>query len=680
MHTCGVQFKWQFTSNQSNGIWLIDNFIIEKLNLVQMHRRLAEIPKLHAPDKALLSHQIKTRQTNAECHLHHDNFDTGSYDRKIWSSLSGGSVTLSPCNTSADSHYWLYFGGAGLRQVVTHPLSLEGINTISFILLFGSNTNGCGPISITEGITVDYKINSSGTWQIMAEFNASYCCTSAPTLLKIKLPIELQISNVYLRWYQPSDVRHKNYNVWAIDEVNIGEVSIDILYEDTFSATSVNTNLWLIITGGAITMPPCGSTHSGNALYFAGEHLRQAVTQYLDLRKAGSISFYLRIGSKSGNCEQAEVGENVNVAWRVKNATWQSLETLSFSSYKDARFVFIRLDYSMRNINVQVKISQAVLGVSDYDTWSIDNFEVQSYNTSTANACFLSSDPFPTSTIPTKPQSCKYYSDNFDTGFLKTSLWHTVTGVRISLGPCSLPSAKHYAAEFYSTTSRQLITNVVDLRGVEYITFYLLSGNFGINSCQSPNSTEGMQLGYRISVSGIWNTLEYYAPSSCSNGKIFTLYLPMEAQANSVQLRWLQLSAAPTLNSDIWVLDDVVIGENIAVALYKDNFNEFLNDDLWSSVVGGIVTTPSCGVIDVGNCLYFSQDGIREAVTQFLDLRQVDGVSFYLMTASSSKCDGLNTRENVILSIRTGHGSWTMLQTLSNASGTYFYIKIPQSF
>ena len=652
----------------------MDNFVIDKH---QINRKQVEVPRVSK--KALQNYHIIKRQAIAECNFYHDNFDSGNYNAQIWSSLSGGAVTLSPCESSAESHYWLYFAGSGVRQVVTRSLSLQGIKSISFTLLFGSGSNGCSQPTATEGITVDYKIGISGTWQAMADFNTSYCCTSAPALLKIQLPVELQLSNVILRWYQPSHSTIVNYDVWAIDEVKIGEVTIDLLYEDTFSSTTINTNLWLFISGGTITTPPCGPTHSGNALYFSGKNLRQAVTQYLDLSQAGSISFYLRIGSSSGSCEQAEVGESIEIAWRAKNATWKSLGTLQYSSYQDARYIFLRLDDRMRISNVQIKILQSVFAASQYDTWSIDAFKIQSYNTSTGMACFLPSDSFPTSTAPSKPQACNYYSDNFDTGSYKTSLWLAVTGVRIPLSPCNLPSAHHYAAEFYSTTNRHLVTHILDLRGVEYITFYLQSGYYSINNCQAPNSTEGIHVSYRITTIGIWNTLEYYAPSCCSSGKIITLYLPVAAQAYSVQLRWLQVSNSSSINYDIWVLDDVEIGENVDVALYKDNFSTVLNFKLWSSVVGGRVTTPPCGVIDVGNCLYFSQDGTREAVTQFLDLRQANAVSFYLMTASSSTCDGLNFGENIILSIRAGHSSWTMLQVLSNASSTYFYTKIPES-
>ena len=671
MQTCGTQLRWKFSSVQPNAFWSIDNIAIGgNSNSAPVNRREVD----NTEDT---NYFIRKRQTIAACNLFYDNFDAGSYDTALWSSVTGASVNLVPCRAPADSHYWLYFFSSGTRWAITQSLDLTGIEALTFNLLFGSSSNGCSQPSNSEGVSVQYRIGSSGSWVTMENYDPSDCCTTAPYQRTIYLPVAIQINNVYFRWYQQSHTSSSYSDIWAIDEVRIGEVTVNFLYQDTFSTTTINTNIWLSVIGGTVTTPPCGSTHSGSALYFASDFSRQAVTQYLDFRQAESISFYLRIGSTSGSCERAEIGENIELSWRVGNGAWSILDELTYSTYQDSKYVFVGLYDNVRTNNVQLRISQAVLTTSHYDTWSIDNFEVHSYTESLSNTvCSIPPDPTPSPTTPSTPSACNHYYDLFDSGTYNSDIWTTVNGVRVSSAPCGLPSTRHYAMDFYSSGTRQLITRSLDLRGVNFVTFYLRSGSSS-NGCSTPSTSEGIYVAYSIGSSSTFNNLEYYVPSCCSSGRTFVVYLPKAVQVNSVRLRWSQPSHTSSTNSDRWILDDVHIGEGADAVLYEDSFTNSLNPTLWSSIVGGTVTTPPCGSIDVGTCLYFSQDGTREAVTQFLDLRQVDGVSFYLMTTSDGSCEGLNSGETVEVSVRAGYGSWSRLQSLSNAAGRYYYVEIP---
>ncbi|XP_065903815.1 reelin-like [Dysidea avara] len=674
MQTCGTQLRWQFSSVQPNALWSIDNIAIgSSSNSAPVNRR--EVDNTEESNFSM-----QKRQTIAACNLYYDNFDAGSYDTALWSSVTGASASLTPCRAPTDSHYWLYFFGFSTRWAITQSLDLTGIEALTFNLLFGSSSNGCNQPSNSEGVSVQYRIGSSGSWVTMENYDPSDCCTTAPYQRTIYLPVAIQRNDVYFRWYQQSHTTSTSSDVWAIDEVRIGEVTVNLLYQDTFSTATINTNIWLSVIGGTVTTPSCGSTHSGGSLYFASDFSRQAVTKFLDFRQAESISFYLRIGSTSGDCEIAEIGENVELSWRVGNGSWSILDTFTYSSYQNSKYIFVGLHDNVRTDNVQLRISQAVLTTSQYDTWSIDNFEVHSYTESLSNTvCSIPPDPTPSPTTPSTPSACNYYYDLFDSGTYNTDIWTTVTGVMVSSAPCGLPSTRHSAMDFYSLGTRELITQLLDLRGVNFISFYLRSGSSS-NGCSTPSSFEGIYVAYRIGSSSTFNNLEYYAPSCCSSGRTFVIYLPKAVQVNSVQLRWSQPSHSTSTNSDRWVLDDVNFGEGADAVLYEDTFTTSLNPTLWSSIVGGTVTTPPCGSIDVGTCLYFSQDGTREAVTQFLDLRQVSGVSFYLMTTSDGNCEGLNSGETVELSIRAGYGSWNRLESLSNADSKYYYVEIPANF
>ena len=677
MQTCGTQLRWHFSSIQPNSFWSIDNVTIgANSNNAPIRRRDVD----NTEDS---SHSTRKRQTIAACNLFYDNFDAGNYDTALWSTVTGASVRLTPCNTPADSHYWLYFTSSSTRWAITESLDLRGIEAMTFDLLFGSGTNGCSQPSTSEGVSVQYRIGSSGSWVTMENYDPSDCCTSAPYGRTIYLPLAIQISGVYFRWYQPSHTSSTFSDIWAIDKVRIGEVTVNLLYQDTFSTATINANIWLSVIGGSVTTPPCGSTHAGSALYFASEFSREAVTQSLDFRQAESISFYLRIGSTSTNgaCERAEIGENIELSWRVDNGAWSLLDELTYSSYQDSKYVFLGLYDNVRTNNVQLRISQAVLTTSQYDTWSIDDFEVHSYSESlTSTVCSIPPDPTPSPTTPSTPSTCNYYYDNFDGGTtIDRYFWTTVSGVRITSEPCNLPSRQHYAMDFYSSGTRDLRSRSFDLRGVNSVSFYLRSGSSS-NGCNLPSSSEGIYFSYSIGGSSTFNNLEYYNPSCCSTGRTFVVYLPKAVQVNSVQLRWYQPSHTSSTNSDRWILDNVQIGEVADAILYQDSFSTNLNPTLWSSIVGGSVTTPPCGSIDVGTCLYFSQDGTREAVTQFLDLRQVDSVSFYVMTTADGNCEGLNSGEAVEFFIRAGYGSWSRLQLISDATSKYYDVEIPTNF
>lgn len=158
-----------------------------------------------------------------------------------------------------------------------------------------------------------------------------------------------------------------------------------------------------------------------------------------------------------------------------------------------------------------------------------------------------------------------------------------------------------------------------------------------------------------------------------SEGNNITLYLPKAAQVDSVQLRWWQIG------HNSWALDDVQIGETVHTILYQDSFTNGLNSAIWSSVIGGSVSNPSCGTVDDDMALFFSQAGVREAITEFLDLRQAHGVSFYILTKFLTYCNGLDNGETIELSIRAGYGDWITLRSYGSASSTYFYEEIPEN-
>ena len=184
MQTCGVQLKWYFTSVKANSFWSIDNVMFSDDSNIPLSRR-------EASD---ISHYRHKRQSSTRCSLYYDNFDNGNYSRALWSSLSGGSITTTPCSTSS-SRKWVYFFDSETRSIVTQSLDLQGFDTLRFNLVFSS----CGGLRTSGNALVEYKVGNNDTWIELQSYNPT-CCSYLYTVQKITLPAAAQRNNVQLRW------------------------------------------------------------------------------------------------------------------------------------------------------------------------------------------------------------------------------------------------------------------------------------------------------------------------------------------------------------------------------------------------------------------------------------------------------------------------------------------------
>ena len=177
------------------------------------------------------------------------------------------------------------------------------------------------------------------------------------------------------------------------------------------------------------------------------------------------------------------------------------------------------------------------------DTWSIDNVGFHSPDdcppdgydpvataTSSVTTTTSTTISFPSPT-PTMLSACNYYYDNFDSGVWNTDIWQSVQGVTAARSICGLPSTRYFGMQFYSPSTRQMETRAFDLRGVEVIRFYLISGSSS-NGCSTPSSFEGIYVAYRLSSTSTYTNLEILEPSCCTTGSEITLYLPAAAQVN----------------------------------------------------------------------------------------------------------------------------------------------------
>ena len=640
-----------------SGTMLVINIPVPvRTNAVQLRWR-SSLNRLWVLDNVEIGNSIDTI-------LYEDSF-TREVNSALWSSISGSYVVTPPCGIT-DSGRALYFSRNGRREAVTVPLDLRQATSVSFYLRIGSSDSTCENAEYAEDLEFSYRMRN-GYWTLLQTFTSTSYRTAR--YVDITIPNEIRANDVQVRIAQTVHVSD-SYDVWSIDTFIVHsmmqrpECSM-ACYIDNFE-NNYNHSIWALVMGGVVVPLLCSSNYKySEGLYFNGSNARVAVTRNLDLSRLYAISFNLQIILNNGECGiVVPHGEDVTLSYSVSGDTWYEFKRFDSGSYKLLTKVTVILPVDARQTNVAIRFTQSFYARS---IWAIDDFGIYSpdrcsplhYTTSTTSMPIAPS-PYPS---PVASTVCNYYSDNFDSGFYDTSLWSTVTGIRISLEPCGLSYSQHYGVEFYSFGRRELTTDPLDLRGVEYISFYLLSGSSS-NGCSEPQSNEGVYVAYVVDTSSTFTTLEYFEPSCCSTGARIKVYLPSSAQTTSVKIRWYQSINAESEGVDVWVLDDIQIGTSIDIHFYEDYFASAINSALWDSVVGASVVTPPCGVTHSGNALYFSVSGTRRAITRELDLRHATSLSFYLRIGSSNgRCENDDITHGITLSWRANLSMWMQINS-----------------
>ena len=147
-------------------------------------------------------------------------------------------------------------------------------------------------------------------------------------------------------------------------------------YYDDFEG-AYDTELWTNVSNGSISAN-CGSV-AGDALYFRGNGTRSATTVPF-VNNEVTVSFYLKIGTGSAPCENADQvdGENIVLEYSNDGSTWTILNTYLADDPNFASFYHITENIPASGKAVQVRIRQLTHSGDPYDHWSIDNFRMSS--------------------------------------------------------------------------------------------------------------------------------------------------------------------------------------------------------------------------------------------------------------------------------------------------------------
>jgi hypothetical protein len=136
--------------------------------------------------------------------------------------------------------------------------------------------------------------------------------------------------------------------------------------------------LWLETAGGSLSTD-CGSV-GGQALYFRGNGNyyvdRHATTVPLDVTFGGSVQFWLRIGTGSYPCEEADNGEDVVLEYSTPDTPWTELAKFKHNEYPYFRHVTVAIPAEAQTAATQFRWRQLDNSGDCCDHWALDNVAI----------------------------------------------------------------------------------------------------------------------------------------------------------------------------------------------------------------------------------------------------------------------------------------------------------------
>ena len=192
---------------------------------------------------------------NGQTQNYFDDFNSGSYNSSLWSTVSGGYPSFG-CGTFSGS-YALYFNSSSTRYATTNPMAIGSGSSIEFYLkIASSSTSSCENADSGEDVVLEYSTNGSN-WTIINTYNTSLY--SSFTYINETMPNLSQSNNIRLRWRQLSHSGN-GYDNWAIDDVSVNGYNLnnysfqwnDLQLQTTAFASSLDTGYYTITVTDSI--------------------------------------------------------------------------------------------------------------------------------------------------------------------------------------------------------------------------------------------------------------------------------------------------------------------------------------------------------------------------------------------------------------------------------------------
>ena len=144
---------------------------------------------------------------------------------------------------------------------------------------------------------------------------------------------------------------------------------------DNFN-NGVDNTQWSSVSNG-VASNSCGTAAGNNALYFNGSGTREAITKPFNTMGGGVIAFYLKFGTGSSPCENADGGEDVVLEYSINNgATWVNIQTYYNDNYPVFTAVQAQIPVGAQSMTTLIRWRQLSHSGSGYDNWSIDEVSI----------------------------------------------------------------------------------------------------------------------------------------------------------------------------------------------------------------------------------------------------------------------------------------------------------------
>ncbi|XP_071486224.1 reelin-like [Diadema antillarum] len=463
-----------------------------------------------------------------------------------------------------------------------------------------------------------------------------------------------------------------------------------------FEEMSAMNAVWKTIQGGSVSCRGrgCGTISSGCSLYFHGPGVRQLVSHDTSMVEPSYVQFYIRIGSQedSRSCSRStERAEGVLLEYSTDGGiTWVGLLELYYQDYTTARFVRKDLPSEAHTPSVRFRWRQPRHGGAYRSQWAIDDvFIGNDFRLQSLQASFVNDSPQP-------------------------EIWMSTSSGQVGTHCGSRGPALFFDAvgedRFAVTRSLRLTTrDVVQFKVVvgcqsafsHFAPVYLEKSSDGglhweLVTTPCYPFTDGSALcegqGGELTDGSVYHAGKY------SDWRLIVVPVTSDMSHSNIQFRWWQAADpyAPAFG-----LDDVYIGQacpshcnghgvcrngecdcdsgyhgvsctpkGTNPRSLKDGFDasDSPTGGQWDHTLGSSVGQ-ACGIIKMGDSLYFSSSGPREAQTAPINTTSIKIVQFYIQIGSTHQGDqcvaAIDRGEAVIVQYSNNSGiEWHTLKVL----------------
>jgi hypothetical protein len=549
-----------------------------------------------------------------------DDFDNGTYDPTIWSTVGSGSASTGNCG--ALNGYSLQFTGSYTRYAETNDLNLSQVQSIQFGIKIG-NGGLCEDVDSGEDIVLEYSNDGGSTWTLIQTY---YNYTNNVwTIITENLPLNAQTNATRLKWRQLSH-SGSGLDEWSIDEVQLNSGS-NISYLWSNGATSANVNN-LAPGTYTVTVYDNASCQDTLTVVIPGASACNSTLTLTSTNESYNGAF-------NGTATASVSGGQAPYSYFWSNGqTTSSLTNLTAGSY----FVYVTdVNGCTDTGSVQVFVCNLNLSLNSTDESSYQANDGTATATGTnqnGNLTYSWSTGDTTATIDSLTPNSYYYVTITDAAGCTDGGY-----VYINDFYCNLFATPIVINETsYQSNDGEISLNITG--GSSPFTYLWSSG---ATTASIQNLSPGT---YSVTITDSSNC-PYTVTATVDS---FICALDVEAYGFA--------ASSPQYND----------GSGLAIVTGTSQLDDFngsvVNPNIWAYTVGTYLNT-NCGSVS-GNALHFQGNSSRYAETVNMNATGFQSIDFHIIIGdgSSSTCEDADSGEDVYLQYSTNNGgNWYNIST-----------------